>query len=214
MPVTAIPAPLVLAPSAPVCPSRPPPEPPPPPVSSTLSINFLPSFYYLDAACHDDRASNTSSECDELENLHDAYDDMNASFRWADSLADPPLACKLDVSWDDSASDLALSLDRPISPSDIRNFPYLTKTLAPVEDPSSDNPFAAKLDELIHDSIVPMPCLIRSVGIQDEYRLVRLERDTISGLCDGVQTSAWVLAVIGLNSAVSEKSNLSRLAWR
>ena len=109
---------------------------------------------------------------------------MNAPFRWADLFANPPLACTLDVRWDDGASDLALSLDRPISPSDIHDFPYLTKTLAPVEDPSSNNPFAAELDELLHDSVVPMTCLIRSVGIQDEYRLVRLERDADSGLCD------------------------------
>ena len=74
-------------------------------------------------------------------------------------------------------------LTRPISPSDIRGFPFLNKTMPDCIDEC--NPFADYLDELINDSVVPEPFLVRSVGIGDDYQLCQLTRGDDGAMCDG-----------------------------
>ena len=140
---------------------------------------MLPSFHHLDARYDSDDAS---SSCSELETMC-TDDDMDAPWRWAASLSIPPRVCHLDEIHGDGAAGLADFINRPISPSDIRDFPFLSKTMPDCD--GEYNPYAEELDELLNDSVVPEPLFVRSVGIGDEYRLCRLVQTEDGAMCDG-----------------------------
>ena len=107
----------------------------------------------------------------------------------------------LDSLHKDGLAGLADFLNHPILPSDIRDFPFLNKSMPECVDEC--NPFAECLDELLHDSVVPEPFLVQSVGMNTNS----------VGLCEArmaqcvmtAPTSAWVRAE--QNYAESTKSS-------